>query len=164
MIKQINIDDLPTCLELIHDSFITVAKEYGLTEQNCPANPAYITYERLKYDFENGALMYGYVADDEIIGFVRIIKKDEYTFELGRLAVLPEYRHNKIGSNLINFVKDKVCELGGKKIIIGIIEENTRLKNWYIQNGFIHTGTLTLAHLPFVVGYLGMLLKAESDR
>jgi hypothetical protein len=37
---------------------------------------------------------------------------------------------------------------------IGIIEESTILKNWYIENGFIHTGTKRYEHLPFTSGYL----------
>ncbi len=35
-----------------------------------------------------------------------------------------------------------------------IIEENTVLKNWYIANGFVHTGTKKFDHLPFTTGYL----------
>ena len=39
-------------------------------------------------------------------------------------------------------------------IKIGIIEESTVLKNWYISNGFVHTGTKKFDHLPFTSGYL----------
>ncbi len=31
--------------------------------------------------------------------------------------------------------------MGVNKIQIGIIEKNTILKNWYIKNKFVHTGT-----------------------
>jgi hypothetical protein len=47
-----------------------------------------------------------------------------------------------------------VKELGGHKISIGIIEENTVLKRWYSNNGFIHLGTKTFDHLPFTVGFM----------
>ena len=36
----------------------------------------------------------------------------------------------------------------------GIIEESVVLKNWYIANGFVHTGTKKFDHLPFTCGYL----------
>ncbi|HAN20235.1 MAG: hypothetical protein A2Y15_05115 [Clostridiales bacterium GWF2_36_10] len=51
---------------------------------------------------------------------------------------------------------NKSHELGGTKITIGIIEKNTRLKEWYLQNGFVHVGNHEYAHLPFVVGYMEM--------
>lgn len=81
-------------------------------------------------------------------------KEDDATFELHNLAVLPELRHNGYGKMLLDYAKDKVVSLGGSKIKLGIIEESTVLKKWYIQNGFIHTGTKKLDHLPFTSGYL----------
>ncbi len=44
--------------------------------------------------------------------------------------------------------------MGFNKIQIGIIEENTILKNWYTKNGFVHTGTQKFEHLPFTVGFM----------
>jgi len=155
-IKIINFDNLPSCLEVVNNSFATVAKEFGLTEQNCPTNPAFIKIDRLINDFNKGSLMFGYFTNEKIVGFVQITKKDDDIYELGRLAVLPEYRHSSIGKKLIGFAKEKVQELGGKKITIGIIEENTMIKNFYTINGFIHTGTMVFAHLPFTVGYMAM--------
>ena len=55
---------------------------------------------------------------------------------------------------LLNHAADTVKSLGGKIIKIGIIEENTVLKKWYIANGFVHTGTKKFEHLPFTSGYL----------
>ena len=70
------------------------------------------------------------------------------------LAVLPEYRHNGFGKLLLDHAKDVVKASGGNVIKIGIIEESTVLKNWYIANGFVHTGTKKFDHLPFTSGYL----------
>ena len=36
MIKELNRNDLPACLEIFHQGYETVAIEFGLTEQNCP--------------------------------------------------------------------------------------------------------------------------------
>ncbi|MPN36714.1 hypothetical protein SDC9_184224 [bioreactor metagenome] len=55
---------------------------------------------------------------------------------------------------LIDYAKEKVRAFGGQKITIGIIEENTRLMNWYTANGFVHTGTRKFNHLPFTVGFM----------
>jgi len=45
--------------------------------------------------------------------------------------------------------------VGGELIItIGIIEENTRLKEWYKAYGFVHTGTKKFEHMPFTAGFM----------
>jgi ribosomal protein S18 acetylase RimI-like enzyme len=70
------------------------------------------------------------------------------------VSVLPEYRHLGYGKALLNFCKSKIKEFGGNKIEIGIIEENTKLKNWYAENGFVHTGTREYEDLQFIVGHM----------
>jgi ribosomal protein S18 acetylase RimI-like enzyme len=70
------------------------------------------------------------------------------------VAILPEYRHFGYGKALLDFFKDKIKELGGNKITIGIVEENTVLKEWYTTNGFVHTGIKQFEHLQFTVGYM----------
>ena len=81
-------------------------------------------------------------------------KESDDAYELHNLAVLPEYRHNGFGKLLLDHAKETVKSLGGNTIKIGIIEESTVLKNWYISNGFVHTGTKKFDHLPFTSGYL----------
>ena len=61
---------------------------------------------------------------------------------------------NQKDDDLQTYAKNKVKLLGGSKIKIGIIEESTILKNWYIENGFVHTGIKKFDHLPFTSGYL----------
>jgi ribosomal protein S18 acetylase RimI-like enzyme len=62
--------------------------------------------------------------------------------------------HYGYGKKLLDFCKAKAKELGSRKIIIGIVEDNTVLKNWYTANGFTHTGTKKFDHLPFTVGFM----------
>jgi len=47
-----------------------------------------------------------------------------------------------------------VKSYGGNKISIGIIEENTKLKDWYLKLGFTHISTRKFKHLPFTVGFM----------
>ena len=75
-------------------------------------------------------------------------------YELNKLSVLPEWRHCGYGKKLLDFCKAKAREFGGNKITLDIIEENTRLKDWYIANRFISTGTNKFEHLPFTTGYM----------
>lgn len=75
--------------------------------------------------------------------------------ELNNLAVLPEYRHLGIGKELVDYAITYAKNiLGANKIKIGIVEENTILKEWYEKIGFVHTGTKKFEHLPFTVGFM----------
>lgn len=158
MIIQISEKELFDCLDVIHNSFMTVAEEFGLTQQNCSTNGAFMPYSRLYNDYKKGCLMYAIYSNTKIVGFVQLSKKENGAYELEKLAVLPDYRHNGYGQQLIDFCKGNVKKLGGNRITIGIIEENKRLKDWYISNGFIHTGTRLFQHLPFTVGFMEMLI------
>ena len=43
---------------------------------------------------------------------------------------------------------------GGRKVCIGIVEENQPLRRWYERFGFIHTGTEKFDFFPFTCGYM----------
>ena len=155
-IKQIDLFELNAAAEVIRASFATVAKEFGITEQNCPNHTSFITVEKLQNHFNWGWLMYGLYdsSGERLIGYVSLSKTSGEVFELHNLSVLPEYRHNGYGKQLLDFCKERVKESGGRKITLGMIEENTVLKDWYAANGFIHTGAKWFKHLPFTVGFM----------
>jgi len=154
IIREVNKNDLNECLEVIHQSFSTVAEQFGLTKENCPKHTSFMPIYFLETQMNWGWHMFALCSSEKIIGYMSLSKEDDNTFELHNLAVLPEYRHNGFGKLLLDHAKDVVKASGGKVIKIGIIEESTILKNWYIANGFIHTGTKKFDHLPFTSGYL----------
>ena len=153
-IIKVTKDNLPECLEVIHRSFSTVADEFGLTKENCPKHTSFIPLSYLETQMKWGWLMFGLYTDKRIIGYMSLSKEAEKVYELHNLAVLPEFRHLGFGTQLLDYAKETVKSLGGSKIKIGIIEESTVLKNWYIANGFEHTGSKKFDHLPFTSGYL----------
>ena len=154
IIREVNKNDLNECLEVIHQSFSTVAEQFGLTRENCPKHTSFIPIYFLETQMNWGWHMFALCSGERIVGYISLSKENDNTFELHNLAVLPELRHNGYGKMLLDYAKDKVKLLGGSKIKIGIIEESTVLKNWYIANGFVHTGTKKFDHLPFTSGYL----------
>ncbi len=155
VVKRISrADDLERCLEVIRGSFMTVAEEFGLTPENCPAHGAFLPLERLRADFERGCLMFGIYDGETIAGFMQLTRKDDRAYELGRLSVLPAYRHRGFGAEMLAFAGRKVAALGGRKLTAGIIEENVRLKQWYAAHGFYRTGIAKVPHLPFTVGFM----------
>ena len=162
MIRQLGPSEFSLAAEVIRASFATVAEDFHLTEQNFPNHTTFVTTaERLQTQFDWGWHMYGLFEDERLVGYASIskVKEADNVYELHNLAVLPAYRHKGYGKQLLDFCKAKVKELGGVKIAIGIIEENTVLKNWYAANGFIHAGTKQFSHLPFMVGFMEWEVK-----
>jgi len=158
IIQIVNDAELDEWAELIRRSFQTVADEFKLTVQNAPTNPAFIEKNQLKRMLMQGIELFGVSHNLAKIGFVAIEKATDEKYYLEKLAVLPEYRHKKFGTSIMDFVFDNVKRRGGKIISIAIINEHSVLKSWYIQYGFNITRTKRYEHLPFEVCFLEKIL------
>lgn len=155
MIREITNDiGLKESAKVIRNSFITIASDFGLNKENCPSNPAFISLTNLRELREKGVRMFGLFCDNRQVGFVAVEKASDIVYYMEKLAVLPEYRHRGFGKQLMDFVFAYVRREGGKKVSIGIINENTVLKNWYRDYGFVETGTRRFEHLPFLVCFM----------
>lgn len=155
MIKKVeNKEQLNICLDIIRSSFITVANEFGLTENNCPSHTAFMTVDRLEKQFDERKPMFLFYQDDIPVGYFSLANSNDDKWELNNLAVLPEYRHLGIGKTMVDYAVATVKNYGGTKISIGIIEENAKLKDWYLNLGFKHISTRKIEHLPFTVGFM----------
>lgn len=153
-IRLLTAENLPDYADVIRKSFATVAKEYGWTRENCPGHTSFITDERLASKIKDGYYPFGLCIGDKVIGFTSLTDMGSGVFEMNDVSVLPEYRHYGYGKKLLDFCKAKVREFSGNKITIGIVEENTVLKEWYNSNRFVHTGTKMYDGLPFTVGHM----------
>jgi len=151
-------ENLEECAEVIRTGFSTVAKDFGLTKENCPTNGAFIQKDRLLAEYEKGQIIYGMMAQDKIIGYMQLEKNTEELYFLQKLVVLPQFRHLGLGKKLLDYSKELVASSGGKKISISIIEENSVLKEWYLAYGFMPTRTFKFEHLPFTVGFMELIL------
>ena len=156
MIKEIHEKDIAECVNVIKESFLTVADERGYTVNNAPRFTAFATTEnRLLYQYQNEHRpMFAYYDDGIIIGYYSLSLQDNNECELNNLCVLPQYRHKHIGAKLLEDAYIKAKEKGCKKMNIGIVEENTALRKWYEDNGFIHIGTKKFDFFPFTCGYM----------
>lgn len=154
-IKEISEEaDLPDSLIVIRESFITVARDLNLTEENCPSNPAFANLENLQKMRDKGVGMFGLFEDSEQVGFVAIEKANDDIFYIERLSVLPGYRHKGYGKQLMDFVFNHVQAQRAKKVSIAVVNENSVLKSWYISYGFTETGLKKYDHLPFTVCFM----------
>ncbi len=150
----INEEDLKNSVRVIRDSFSTVAVEFGLTQGNCPTHPSFTTIDKLCELKKKGTKFLGLFQGGQQIGFVAIEQADNALYCMEKLAVLPEHRHKGYGKKLMGFVFEQVKMSKGERISIGIINESTVLKNWYIENGFAETGTKKFEHLSFTVCFM----------
>lgn len=156
MIRSVKRCEIDKCVEVIRKSFLTVAREYGLTMENAPRFTAFATTaERLEQQYEEGRPMYGYFDEEgRLLGYYSLQMQGNGECELNNLCVLPEYRHGHIGEALflhaLMTADDKDC----KKMNIGIVEENQRLRLWYEKLGAKHIGTEKFDFFPFTCGYL----------
>lgn len=107
IIREINRNDLDECLEVIHQSFKTVAEQFGLTKENCPKHTSFIPIYFLETQMNWGWHMFALCNGEKIIGYMSLSKEDDATFELHNLAVLPELRHNGYGKMLLDYAKIK---------------------------------------------------------
>ena len=156
MIKKIHEKEILECVNLIKESFITVTDELGYTAGNAPRFTAFATTEdRLLYQLNNERRpMFAYYDDGKIIGYYSLALQGNNECGLNNLCVLPQYRHKRIGVKLLEDAYIKAKEMGCKKMNIGIVEENTILRKWYEDNGFIHIGTRKFDFFPFTCGYM----------
>ncbi|MBR5711982.1 MAG: GNAT family N-acetyltransferase [Lachnospiraceae bacterium] len=149
-------EEIPECVDVIRNSFRTVADEFGFTAENAPRFTAFATdVNRLLYQYYvQKRPMYVYSYRGKVVGYYSIGVQENGEEELSNLAVLPEFRHNGIGAKLLEDCFQRARMLGSGVLNIGIVEENKKLRSWYEQFGFVHIGTEKFDFFPFTCGYM----------
>ena len=156
MIKAVKEQNISECVNVIKESFLTVANEFGFTVENAPRFTAFATTEdRLKWHLlGEHRPMYAFYDNDVIVGYYSLLLQENSECELSNLCVLPAYRHKGIGAELLKHAFRNAKELNCSKINIGIVEENSVLRKWYESFGFVHTGIEKFDFFPFTCGYM----------
>ncbi len=156
MIREATREDIPTCVNLIRSSFMTVADEFGITKENAPRFTAFAISEDRLYWHMNEEHRPMFVAEEDgvLCGYYSLLIQENGECELNNLAVLPQYRHRGIGKQLLEHSCSVAKSLGCRTMNIGIIEENKTLRAWYEQNGAVHVGIKKFDFFPFTCGYL----------
>ena len=144
MIKKANLDDLQSCANVINESFMTIAEEFGITQENAPNYVAFsTTLDKLIEQYDSGREMYVYITDNNIVGFFSLAFSESTTCELNNLCVLPAERHSGIGEELLIYAIRRAKSRKANKLTLSLIEENAELKAWYSSFGFVHTHVLS---------------------
>ncbi len=160
MIRRAARDDLEECVRVIRSSFLTVAEEFGFTQENAPRFTAFaMDMERLLWHYEQEKRpMLVYDDNGQILGYYSLLRQNETECELNNLCVLPEHRHRGIGKELLEHAVMEARNMGCTVMNIGIVEENRKLRRWYEENGAVHTGTEKFDFFPFICGKMRKML------
>lgn len=165
MIKKVEQSDIVECVNVIRESFLTVANEFGFTLENAPRFTAFATTEkRLHWHLvgENRP-MYAFWDNGNIVGYYSLLIQDNNQCELNNLCVVPTHRHKGIGNELLKHAFKIAKELNCNKINIGIVEENKVLRKWYESFDFVHIGTQKFDFFPFTCGYMEKIYNGNSN-
>ena len=161
MIQPVRHNDIQKCVDVIRESFLTVADEFGFTRDNAPRFTAFATTEeRLMWQLSSEHRpMFAFVADGDVVGYYSLLLQENHECELNNLCVLPQFRHGGIGGELLMHSMKTAKDFGCTKMNIGIIEENQRLRRWYESFGFVHVRTQKFDFFPFTCGYMELNIR-----
>lgn len=153
-IRPIVRDEIPQCVNVIRESFLTVAKELDLKKETSPRFTGFsIGEERLYYQFDiEKRPMLCICENGEIIGYYSLSPMDDGQCELNNLAVLPKYRHRGIGEMLLKDGLRRAKELGAERVFVSIVDTNLKLRAWYEELGFKYMGARKFDGFDFLCG------------
>jgi len=146
--------DAPVLADLIAKAYQTVADQFKLTRDNCPKHPSNCTQEWITQDLQHNKNYYMAQTPKGPVGCMALEQPDSATVWLERLSVLPPFRHQGLGRALVDYGIQKARLTGASTLGVGIIHEQTILRQWYEAQGFTLTHTQTYDHLPFTVGFM----------
>jgi len=152
--------DLSAAVHVLNASHGTVAKQLGFTKETNPTNNAFIDEATLRSQLSNGIRLYGLTVDEVLIGCIAVEEstKEAETFYIEKVSILPDYRNQGYGVQLMDFATELIQQTGGKFVSIALIDSHTKLKQWYVGQGFIQTGVKAYEHLPFSICFMSKQL------
>jgi GNAT superfamily N-acetyltransferase len=153
--------DIEVLTEIIQRSFQDVALRFGLTQENAPRHPSNCTDDWIKKDMWRGVTYFVIENENIVVGCVALEQANPEVCYLERLAVLPDQRRHGFGKILVTHVLSKAKTLGAHRVSIGIIAEQTELKNWYKEIGFVEGETKEFSHLPFHATFMSYELDKQ---
>ena len=158
-IKPLTDTSLEKSLVIIRAAFGKVTAGFGITEENTPVFAAYTTLENLKDMRARGVRFFGLFLNGSQVGVVGVEKEADGVCHMSRLAVLPEYWHCGFGRELVDYVIGYTRGLGVSRLRLGMVNENTVLKKWYLDMGFKEIEIKKFDHLPFTICRLALEIK-----
>jgi ribosomal protein S18 acetylase RimI-like enzyme len=103
--------------------------------------------------------MYAACVDGgKVVGYVQLQKLNDGNYSFRRFAVLPDYQKLGIGRALVSHCRDRAALYGGKKMTLMMINDNQKLKDFYLSCGFRVVRTANDGAYPFEYSILELEL------
>ena len=111
-----------------------------------------ISKDQLSKKFATYGIVLTLSMQESITGFAAFYCNDTTRKQafLSLLAVLPEYRRNKIGQKLLNAVISHACQAGMDTLTLEVQKNNLSAIHFYLKNNFSFMDTET-AHSRFMI-------------
>jgi putative acetyltransferase len=122
MIREFNPSDTQQVLDLWYDSVI-------IAHNFIPAYYWEMAREKVEKEYLGISKTWVYEENGKIRGFISIISGDT----IGALFVAPEDQNKGIGSELIEYVKEKYSFL-----VLSVYRKNKKAISFYEENGFVY--------------------------
>ncbi len=146
--------DIDVLAEIIQDSFLDVAEQFGLTPQNSPTHPSNCRSEWIIREMNRGVTYYILELGEQAAGCVALERINDEVCYLERLAVLPGQRRQGFGEALVKHALSEAMNLGVFRVQVGIIAEHQELHNWYEKLGFEKVEEKIFPQLVFPVTFM----------
>jgi len=150
-IVQLTQTQLLGYLSVIRQSFHTVAETYGLPEENCVASGSFIKMDQLMGDFRRGVKLFGCLCEGVSAGYMQLEMTEPGKYTLDKVAVLPEYRGQGIGAQMVEYATRYAVKHGGLTLTVSVFAADESLIEWYKRHGFLLRDTVTKPGLPLEV-------------
>ena len=146
--------DIDVLAEIIQDSFLDVAEQFGLTPQNSPTHPSNCRSEWIIREMNRGVTYYILELGEQAAGCVALERINDEVCYLERLAVLPGQRRQGFGEALVKHALTEAMNLGVFRVQVGIIAEHQELHDWYEKLGFEKVEEKIFPQLVFPVTFM----------
>lgn len=105
------------------------------------ASPQSAQWGKADYDLAGRVGTFGWVAEDnkQIAGFL-VLRQALDEIEILNMAVLPEFRRQRIGSKLFSAALENACKQGVAKAYLEVRASNSPAIAFYKRHGFTSLG------------------------
>jgi diamine N-acetyltransferase len=152
-IDKASFSDIKNITLLVIEANKPIAYSLGITPENGPSHPSNCKDCWIEENMNKGEIYFICSYKDRVIGTIAYkIKGSVLTMK--HLAVLPKFWGLGLGSSLVNHIFECAKSQKVSSINIGLIDDNSRLKEWYKSFGFSPCKTKKIQGLPYRLTFM----------
>jgi ribosomal protein S18 acetylase RimI-like enzyme len=141
---------------LIRRSFEQQIEVLGLSEVDCPKYVGFETESGVLRRMAAGVHVVLASLDNEGMGTISwaLSRNDAASGEIMRLAILPTYRRNGYGRELMTYAETQLMSAGALVARLSIVTQFGRLQAYYEQHGYAVAEVRRVPSLPFELTFM----------